>query len=269
VYGLAKALVWSPYLYETDAPQLIGQFLLGLAPLGALALLAWARRSSLPPLEWRFGALWVLPYAALALLFFGSDTERWLFVLPALWLVGAVLVTALPRRAHVAWMVVGYLALCNFVTAIWPAHRDNTVKLRAEAVATLFHDGDLVIFPGHSWDEYVSFYAEAKLEPFPLSYYAARDGVAAAWRRLDREAALARGRGAQVWAIRIFESDDEEPDGRGWDQLTPLGETRGRVREQLRARFQLAQPSDTRRAVRLDSMASKYISKDGSRPPTD
>ena len=39
IYGLAKAVVWSPYLYEADAQKLIGQFLLGLLPL----VRAWPR----------------------------------------------------------------------------------------------------------------------------------------------------------------------------------------------------------------------------------
>jgi hypothetical protein len=241
IYGLSKALVYSPYLYEADAQRLVGQLLLGLAPLVALGVLAYLERRALPPLEWRLYALWVAPYALLGVLFFGSDSERWLFVLPVLWLLAAVALAIRPGRARIAVWVLAYLAAANLCTGIWPQHRDaGGTRARAESVAHLLHPGDLLVFPGHSWDEYVSWYArpELKIEPFPFVYYAARDGFDACWARLDREVAAARARGGQVIAVRLFDDDETaEPDPRGFDELAALGMGKSRLREQLRARF--------------------------------
>jgi hypothetical protein len=249
IYGLAKSLVWSPYLYEADAQRLLGQFLLGLAPLVALAGLAIAHRRQPLPIEWRLGLIWIGPYVILGVAFFGSDSERWLFVLPALWLVAATLVARLRSRARVAAVVLAYLAVLNLATAILPARRDTWTRTRAERIGRALHDGDLLVFPGHSWDEYVSWYAPVKIEPFPISYYAARDGVEACFARLAKEAQKA-GSG-HVYAIRVFDERDDDP--RGFDQLEPVGLGRAHLRERLGAGCQITRvPVDGVVLDRLD-----------------
>jgi hypothetical protein len=230
-YGLAKAVIYSPYLYEADAPKMLGQFLLGLAPLVALCVAARLRPRVLPQIEWRLGAAWVLPYALVGVAFFGSDSERWLFVLPALWLLAGALVAPRYRRLQLAAWILVYVGALNLVTGILPAHRDTWTRRRAEVAASLFHDGDLLVFPGHSWDEYLSFYAAAKLTPFPIAYYAGRDGVDACWERLEREVAAAMMRGGQVYAVRLFDERDEDP--RGIKELEQLGLTRAGLRARL------------------------------------
>jgi hypothetical protein len=236
LYGLCKSLVWAPYLHEADAPKLLGQFLLGLLPLVALGALLAAKRRTLPPLDWKLGAWWTLPYALLALAFFGSDPERWLFVLPALWLLAAALVAQLPRRRAVALAVAAYLFAVNFPTGILPAHRDaDGTRFRAESSGRKLAAGDLVIFPGHSWDEYVSFFAPAEVEPFPVCYYVARDGAEAAFERLGREIDAARARSGRVFAARLFDESDPGDDRRGWDELQALGFDRAEVRRRVLA----------------------------------
>ncbi len=269
IYGLAKAIVYSPYLFESDAQRLLGQFLLGLAPLVALGIGAFAGRRALPPLQWRLWSSWVAPYAAFGVVFFGSDTERWLFVLPALWLLAAVTLALHPGRARVAVWVLAYLAAANLGTGIWPAHRESSpTRARAEAASRLLHDGDLLIFPGHSWDEYVSYYAAVKVEPFPVAYYAARDGLPACWVRLDREIAAAEARGGQVLVVRVFDEDDPSPnDPRGFDELSALGLSKNALRERLRAigrpvTVGAAVPSgDGTQVVRLDSTPGAVINQ--------
>jgi hypothetical protein len=236
VYGLAKALVYAPYLYEADAPKLLGQFLLGLAPLVAIGIaLARAR----PMLDYRTLGAWTLPYAALALFFFGSDSERWIFVLPALFIVAGARLAGDPRRRALGLAACGYLALVNLGTGIWPAHRDSGVRSRAQAAASLLRDGDLAVFPGHSWDEYVGFYGDRAIEPFPIAYYAARDGVDAGFRRLELELARAAARGGRVFALRVYDDDDEDP--RGFAELKQLGLDRARLRALVGARLAIAE----------------------------
>jgi hypothetical protein len=242
---LAKSVVWSPYLYEADAQKLVGQLLLGLLPLTLLAVLLIARRRALPPLPWRLGLVWVLPYAIVGVLFFGSDSERWLFVLPALWLAAAATVALLPRRTRVAGMLVAYLLALNLATGVWPAHRDDQVRRQARAAAATLAAGDLVVFPGHAWDEYVGYYADKPLEPFPIVYYAARDGVEACFARLARDLERVKQAGGRAVALRVF--DDEDRDPRGWDELAALGLPRSALRERLKAASIPPAPRDTTR----------------------
>jgi hypothetical protein len=259
IYGLAKAVVWSPYLYESDAPKLLGQFLLGLLPLVALAAWAGVRRRAIPPLDWRVLLTWVVPYALVGVLFFGSDSERWLFILPVGFILAAPLVALEPRRERWFAGVIGYLFVINLVTGIWPAHRDaQGIRARAEAAARRFGDGDLIVFPGHGWDEYVSFYATSKLEPFPVSYYVARDGAEAGWARLERDVRNTWARGGRVYALRFFDEHDVDP--RGIDELAALGFDRARLRRELDRRFQrvtVGAFDDGSEIVRLDPPAAK------------
>jgi hypothetical protein len=233
-HGLAKAFVWSPYLYESDAQTLLGQFLLGLAPLIVIAVLLVVGRRAVALLPWRLFAVWVAPYAGMALLFFGSDHERWVFVLPPLWLLAAAAVHSLRRRGPlVGAALVAYLAVANAHTAIGPARHWSWDRTRADAAAALMRDGDLVLFPGHSWDEYIGFYTHTRVEPLPIAYYLGRDGKEACLARLDREVRAARARGGRVFAVRLL---DDEEDSRGFFELQQLGFPRPALR-QLLARF--------------------------------
>lgn len=250
VYGLAKSLVYAPYLDESNAQKLLGQFLLGLAPLLGLLALYFVhggravRRSGL----W---ACWILPYTVVGVAFFGSDPERWLFVLPALWLIAAELVLRSRRRLRLVALTLVYLGAVNLVTAIWPAHVDAWPKQRAEAVAGLLRDGDLLLFPGHSWDEYVSFYGAAHIVPFPFSYYAARDGIESCLGRAGREIERARARDGRIYAVRLF---DDLDDRRGFYEMAELGLDRATLHERLLDRFSLAvlRPLEGVAVYRLD-----------------
>jgi hypothetical protein len=234
IYGLCKAIVFSPYLYEADAQKLIGQFLLGLVPLGALFVGALTGRRARERLDLTALAWWTAPYALLGVAFFGADPERWIFVLPAGWILAAALVLELPRRGRAVAAVLLWVGAFNLVTAVWPAHRDQWPRQKAELTARQLHDGDLLIFPGHSWDEYVVFYGTPRFEPFPVSYYAARDGAAAAWTRLDKEIAEARARGGQVFCVRVFDDADQDP--RGFWELATVGVSRAALKEELARR---------------------------------
>ena len=255
VYGLARTFVWSPYLYEADAPRLIGQLLLGLTLLVFVAASIRARRGAVAELPWRaLGALTV-PYAALGVLFFGADPERWVFVLPFVWIVLAVALDAGSARHTTAALAIAYVGALNLFLAVLPAHRDGWARHQAELAAQPLANGDLVIFPGHSWDEYVGFYGGRTVEPFPVSYYAARDGQAALWSRLDREVGAARARGHAVYALRLFdESREVSDDPAGYAELRAIGMSRGALRAGLEARFHVVPVLDRDgvTVVRLD-----------------
>jgi hypothetical protein len=234
IYGLCKAIVWSPYLYEADAQKLVGQFLLGLVPLAALFVGALTGRRARERLDVAALAWWTAPYALLGVAFFGADPERWIFVLPAGWILAAALIVQLPRPSRAAGAVLLWVGAFNLATAVWPAHRDEWPRQKAELTAAQLHDGDLLIFPGHSWDEYVVYYGAAHFEPFPLSYYAARDGAQAAWLRLDKEIAAAHARGGRVFCVRVFDDADQDP--RGFWELGTVGVSRASLKEALARR---------------------------------
>ncbi|MCU1279316.1 MAG: hypothetical protein JWM53_2862 [bacterium] len=254
IYGMCKAIVWSPYLYEADAQKLVGQLLLGLVPIAALvvgALSTWARRAR-ERLDLAALGVWTAPYALLGIAFFGADPERWIFVLPAAWILAAALVLELDRPARAVAALLVWVGAFNLVTAVWPAHRDHWPRQKAELTAAQLRDGDLLIFPGHSWDEYVVFYGAPRIEPFPLSYYAARDGAAAAWKRLDQEIAEARARGGRVFCVRVFDEADQDP--RGLWELSTVGVSRAALVAELakRGRPVTLVPTEGLTVTRLD-----------------
>ncbi len=230
LYGAAKSIIWSPYLYEADARRLLGQFALGLVPLAALGVGAWLFPHRLRGLSGTAALLWTVPYALLGLAFFASDSERWIFLLPVGWIAAAALLCRTLRRASACALVLLYIATLNFVTAIAPAHRDSWPIDRAERSSTLFADGDLVIFPGHAWDEYVALSSHA-IVPLPLVYYVARDGVEAAFARVQQEEAAALAGGHRVWALRIYDEHDDDP--RGMSELFQLGLDRPAIMERI------------------------------------
>jgi hypothetical protein len=250
IYGLSKAVVSSPYLYEADAQKLVGQFLLGFLPLVVLVVGLWLR----PPqgLDTQALMAWAAPYALFALFFFGTDPERWIFVLPVLWLLAALLLAGVARPARAATLALVWVGAFNFVTAIGPAHHDQWPRQKAEATAALLRDGDLVLFPGHSWDEYIVFYGKAQVEPFPVAYYVPRDGMAAGLARLDHEIAEAQARGGRIFAARIF--DDADEDRRGFWELSTVGLAKAELRAHLTQRFtpQLLTPLSGFTVARLD-----------------
>lgn len=259
IYGLARTFVWSPYLYEADAPKLIGQLLLGLLLLVFFGATVNARRGALAQLPWAPMLAVVVPYAILGMLFFGADPERWIFVLPFVWIVFAVALDASSHRHARAALTVAYVGVLNLGLAVWPQHRDSWTRHQAEVAAQPMSNGDLVLFPGHSWDEYVAFYGGRDVEPFPLSYYAARDGEQALWARLDREVGSARARGHAVYALRLFdEASEVSDDPRGYAELRAIGVSRGALRAGLQARFHVVPVLDRDgvTVVRLDPLSS-------------
>lgn len=227
VMGMARALVWSPYGYAASGHSLVGHVLLGVLPLATLVHLLAARPARSAHLPRFPFAVWVAAYAGLGLLFFGSDEERWIFVLPPLWMWIASYFERLSRRAEWGAALVAYLGLVNAATALGPARHYTWPRVQAEAAAARMEDDDLVILPGHGWDEYISLVPHRRLQLFSLTYYVATLGPAAAEARLGREMAQARKRGRQVWAVRLL---DGEPDNApGLYELGALGVDRERI----------------------------------------
>jgi len=196
VYGACKALVYAPYLYEASWAHVLGCFAVGAA--AAIALATCMRR----PLSRAATLAWVRPYALVGVAFWASDAERWTFLLPVAWLAAS----ARPRRALA---VAALVFVANLV--VWlPTARDATVRVRAEAASRHLADGDVVVGPGHGWDEYIGFWSGPRITTVPLVYWAGAVGPAALPSTLAR--ALA---GRRVFIARLV--DDGDP--MGWKEL--------------------------------------------------
>ena len=220
LYGACKALVYAPYPYEASWLKVLGAFSLGLAALAALAGILCARdreRKTRLPLGGAATATWALSYSAVGVAFFASDAERWIFLLPLLWLT----VATAPRFRLRALAIAALLVVTNF--ALWlPRARDGSWRVLARQAARHAHAGDLVISPGHSWDEYLGFYDGPAIDSFPLAYYAAALGGAAPLKAaLAARIRGARARGAEVLLVRV----DDARDPLGWKELRPFGIT--------------------------------------------
>src|SRR5207249_8408917 len=164
-------------------------------------------------------AAWIAPYVLVGILFFASDNERWLFLLPPAWLAAAPGADCAPRPRRVALGLVALLAALDLALGLPPA-RATDMRDRAAALTALVRPGDLVISPGHSWDEYIGFYQSIDLDRFPLIYFCGHLGGPAAMRaELLHRVADARARNARIFLARV-----DEPEGAdGWKELALFG----------------------------------------------
>jgi hypothetical protein len=220
IYGAAKALLYAPYPYDFSPGRVLGLLVPGVLVITALAYVAIARDPARPtraPLGRAATLAWALPYAAVGLAYFPSDSERWLFLLPLGWLT----VAAARRRAGLALAAAAALLALNL--AAWlPFARDTTWRDRARDAGRDIRPGDLVISPGHGWDEYIGVYEGPVVGHFPLAFHVARLGSAEAVAPFLAETIRdARRRGHQIILVRLGDAIDPM----GWRELAPFGVT--------------------------------------------
>ena len=227
LYGAGKSLVFAPYPYEASWPVVVGCSALGIASLMALTW-CWRR-----PLSRAATWAWLVPYALVGLAFYGSDAERWLFVLPLLWLG-----VALGSRRWLAWTTTALLVAAE-LAILRPVARDHRARDRAEAAAPLVRDGDLIISPGHGWDEYLGFVARRRTRPFPLVYHAALHGRAQLAGAIAEAVATARNEHRRILLVRLGAAATVPEDPLGWKELAPLGITAANVRDYLPSGLQI------------------------------
>ncbi len=170
VYGFANAV-----LYLDDAGTIIkghaagvgGASLSGpaaarfagkVALLGlmlAIPLTAYARRRRLSADQiWaaRLCAVWIMPYTLVALVFFTTDHDRWIMLMPAVAALAAIAhpkLTATGKLAAVG--IVAVLLGLNLTSAVYPAHTGAGSVYYQEALrlAPRLDPTDLVLFWGH------------------------------------------------------------------------------------------------------------------------
>lgn len=126
-----------------------------LALVVAVPLAAYARRRRLGPDQRWMATLcvaWIVPYALVALLFFTTDHDRWIMLMPA---VAALAATANPRpsfRGKLAGVaIVAVLLILNLTSAVYPAHTGASNRYYQEALRLepRMAPTDMIIFWGH------------------------------------------------------------------------------------------------------------------------
>jgi hypothetical protein len=227
LWGAARALIHVPYPYQAS-PLLY-------VPLTVVAALAWivlvvlARRARAAMDWWLLGS-WSIPLVLFAMIFFPSDTERWIFVLPVVFLVlagqgGAGAGDAAPSTPKLRAALLVLMALINLGLAQLPAALDRTPLNRARAAERIARSGALVVSPGHGWPELVGLGSASPPERFPLIYHVgAEGGLEAAVKEMHARIESTLRRGAPVFVARL--RDREDPRGfkeLGWYGLTPEG----------------------------------------------
>lgn len=216
LWGLARSLLAAPYPHQA---RLLFVVLAALAALVLLLLLAWLIRRPSPSRVidggWLAGT-WILPLGLFGLLFYPSDTERWLFVLPVLALWTARL------QGRLVLLLPPLLLLANGFYLL-PAALDQRAARRARAAERLLRPTDLLISPGHGWAEAVGLGTTAPPRRYPLLYeLSQRRGLQNALRELDRRIDATLARGGRVYVARL----EDRRDPRGFKELAWFGLTR-------------------------------------------
>jgi hypothetical protein len=224
VFGGARTFAAAPFPYEAPARTFVPQMIVGAF---ALVGTAWISRNQPAPFGLRRRSIvaFLLPYAAFGLFFFPSESERWLFLLPLFWAWSAGALARAPRPAALGLVALG---LYNGLFGVLP-RRARSGLAQARAARAALAPGDLILAPGHGWDEYVDLAARLppRSELVLLSYYAGRDGPAATLRRVHALASHRR----RVVLLRFLEDRDPQ----GWMELDALGLPRDRIRAAIGA----------------------------------
>lgn len=161
LYGFLRSIAWIEPYSHVAMSFVAGYVMAMLAAILLIVYLAWHgifRRIASYQLVILMLSLMALPYLAIGISYFPSDPERWLFMLPGVWLlmglvwdhynppVGA----ALNRRRSVILLISLVLAL-GVYNALWkllPETRGNRELSGLQELTKLTSSKDLVISPG-------------------------------------------------------------------------------------------------------------------------
>jgi len=172
--------------------------------------------------------VFVVLQAALGAYYFGSDTERWVFLTPWIWLVVASVSSAWPARAQVVVVAVAIvIGAVNLRQGIWPVATDRSIEARIDALSPLLGERSLIISPGgDDWLTWYDLYRPAGAPPefIRLSELVERHGPnrAALFESLALRIGTAQREGRRVLLIGVR---DEKTNVRAapWEYLESLG----------------------------------------------
>ncbi|MFV1951376.1 MAG: hypothetical protein ACC630_05390 [Nitrospinota bacterium] len=181
-------------------------------------------------------SIWIIPYLLFALFFFSADTERWVFILPALWLIFALSIAATTTNSDnqitlkQGWGIIIILTIIfstNLVTTVYPMHKQDSRIKRTAFMARYIKDGDLIITPGHDQTDFVWLYNGIRCDVLQLTYVVGglKEDKNSIFEYMDREIYYKLSAGQRIFLIRIFDDPKDREMIYGWKEITPLGIT--------------------------------------------
>jgi len=230
LYGFGQTFIFLGFFWEISKVLLLvkGLFLGGvLLPLGYAF---WQHRSELWVRYRRWLTLlplWLLPQAALGTYYFGSDTERWLFVWPVVWLLIAMVSGTLMRRPwfpRLAGWVLGGMVSVNLAVRIYPLASDDTVIRQTQALSAVVSEDDWILEPGQSWVKYYTYYTGRSFRALSLWDLAGLHGgnTEALLQDLEDRLDAAFREGTRVFVACILDPDENRR-RTPWQDLVRLG----------------------------------------------
>lgn len=227
-YGMLRTIAFLPP-FRTLATGFAAAY--GLGWLAAGGLILFVARRSTAGRDWRLGVLLgliVVPFVYMGVSYYPSDPERWLFLVPVVWLVmGLVWARYNPPAgarlgpAEARFALVGLVALLgcyNAAVGLWPDSRRDRLLTGLIALDERTATGDLVIAPrsfGGLYEEFV-LKRRYRFETVPLDLLMSEHGadVAGCKEELRRVLADAFARGRRVFVFDLF--DEGLTAGRGY-----------------------------------------------------
>jgi hypothetical protein len=211
-YGFVRSFVFLEYFWE--APRWVIATKAGLfgVVVAAAAYGAYRSRDSWWPSNRRFWFA-VAPFVALqvatGVLHYGSDTERWVFLVPLVWLLLSPAVDR-PGGWPAALAVLTSLAFINTWQFSLPSARDVSTREKIAALYNVAPRDTVIVGPGLDWTQYIEFYTGIRpaIITFENVMREKKRNHATFYAELDRRMADAKARKATVIMIRILDPEE-------------------------------------------------------------
>jgi hypothetical protein len=230
-YGMLRTIAYLPP-FRSLTPGFATAYGFGWLAAGAITLFVARRgRRNGVGRDWRLGALLgliVLPFVYMGVSYYPSDPERWLFLVPVVWLVvgliwsnydppaGARLDPAEARYTFV--VLVALLGFYNVAVGLWPDSRHDRTLTGLIALDERTTKGDLVIAPRNFGGIYEEFVLKRRYrsEFVPLDLLMSEHGadVAGCKEELRHILATAFAQGRRVFVFDLL--DEGHTAGRGY-----------------------------------------------------
>jgi hypothetical protein len=237
VYGLARSFVVLEFFWEASrlAIALKGAFLLVGAAWAVWQIpRAWRQLGATAKMILASSSVFVLTQAGLGVYFYGSDSERWIFILPLLWLLLAGAVSATNRRPRapvVAGLVLMFLL--NLTQGIYPSSGDSSTERHVRALERVLPRHAVIVTPGGDhWLDYYHYFTGHRPDTIDLLHLALalRTDHSEFFASLEDRIGEAVNAHRPVVMIRVnnpLENYRRTP----WQELAAFGYEPGRLRE--------------------------------------
>jgi hypothetical protein len=236
-YGIVRTVVWLPPFRDADRRTLAGVgagAALGLAFLAFVASRGLGARLRRRPADLAWFALAAAPFTAMGMAYYPSDPERWLFLLPLVWLaVGLAVCEYRPPegarvgRSLAVWGVAALVACIgayNAAAKLYPESRGDRRLAGLQALGRTASAGDLVVCPSTLKGPILEFFPTGPLEfdEAAIERLVERrgDDAEAVYAELRSRIDRTLGSGRDVYAFDLFNEGHEAMRGSPWSRFS-------------------------------------------------